>query len=172
VLKYREEVESRIASTPESNIDMSPEAIEKRRQNNLDAFRLADYSEKVKEFLTVTEDCNQYVHFLPPEMKDTYCGEELELIKAWSGASCLYLSFNPDGVCHETDDPNVYFCEFSCFGDTDWIGNNAPGKYRNNYIYILRFAEDGRLRCIEEFLNPVNKFNSINVSIPSFPYYF
>jgi ketosteroid isomerase-like protein len=172
VLKFRKEAGSRMTPPPASNIDMSPEAIEKRRRNNLDAYRQADHYKAIMELLSVTEDCAHQVYFLPPEMKDAYYGEELELIEAWSGASCQKLVFDTGGVCHATDDPNVYFCEFSCFGDTDWIGNNAPGKYRNNYFYILRFADDGRLRCVEEYLNPINKFNSINVSIPSFPYYF
>ena len=30
----------------------------------------------------------------------------------------------------------------------------------------------GRIAYCEEVLNPINKFNSIDVSIPSFPYYF
>ena len=39
---------------------------------------------------------------------------------------------------------------------------------------VTEFAGDGRGRiaCCEEVLNHINKFNSIDVSIPSFPYYF
>ena len=59
-----------------------------------------------------------------------------------------------------------------CWGRVDWLGNNAPGHYRNRYFYVLRFDDLGRIACCEEVLNPINKFNSIGVSIPSFPYYF
>ena len=60
-----------------------------------------------------------------------------------------------------------------CWGEVDWVGNNAPGAhYRNRYFYVLRFDNAGRIACCEEVLNPINKFNSIGVSIPSFPYYF
>jgi len=113
------------------------------------------------------------VWFLPPEMCETYPPEMMERVEAWTVMSCKKIDFDEAGRYWATDDPSVYFAEYMCWGDVDWIGNNAPGgHYRNRYFYVLRFDEAGRIACCEEVLNPINKFNSIGVSIPSFPYYF
>lgn len=154
-------------------LDMSPEAIRQRIQNNLDAFRCGDYFYALANIATFAPDYDSKVWFLPPEMKESYPAEMMERVEAWTAVSCPKIDFDEAGQYWATDDPHVYFCEYMCWGDVDWVGNNAPGAhYRNRYFYVLRFDDAGRIACCEEVLNPVNKFNSIGVSIPSFPYYF
>jgi ketosteroid isomerase-like protein len=157
----------------EKPLDLSPEAIQKRIQDNLDAFRCGDYFDALTNKATFAPNHESHVWFLPPEMKEEYPPEMMERVEAWTSVSCPKIDFDESGVYFPTDDPQVYFCEYMCWGDVDWVGNNAPGgHYRNRYFYILRFDEAGRIRDCEEVLNPINKFNSIGVSIPSFPYYF
>lgn len=154
-------------------LDMSPDAIRQRIQRNLDAFRCGDYFYALANIATFAPDYDSKVWFLPPEMKESYPPEMMERVEAWTAVSCPKIDFDEAGQYWATDDPHVYFCEYMCWGDVDWVGNNAPGAhYRNRYFYVLRFDDAGRIACCEEVLNPINKFNSIGVSIPSFPYYF
>lgn len=154
-------------------LDTSPEAVAKRISNNLLAFMSGDYWQAVTTLASYAPDCGSKVWFLPPQMQESYPPELMPRVEAWSMLSCPSIEFDHRGVVYATDDPLVYFCEYMCKGVTDWIGNNAPNsRYRNRYFYILRFNEAGQIKMYEEILNPINKFNSINVSLPSFPYYY
>lgn len=163
---------SQEAPAPEEELDRSPEAVRRRIQNNLDAFRSGDYFYALKHIATYAPNYESKVWFLPPEMQESYPPEMMDRVEAWTSLSCPKIDFDTAGRYWATDDPHVYFCEYMCWGRVDWLGNNAPGHYRNRYFYVLRFDDLGRIACCEEVLNPINKFNSIGVSIPSFPYYF
>ena len=154
-------------------LDESPAAVAKRTLDNLEALCRPDYWDAENTMTSYSPDCESVVWFLPPEMKESYPPELMDRVNAWSELSCPNIDFDEDGRYWATDDPHVYFCEYMCSGLVDWIGNNAPGgHYRNRYFYILRFDDLGRVKRSEEILNPINKFNSIGVSLPTFPYYF
>lgn len=146
---------------------------EQKIQKTLDAFRSPDYWYQVSHEASYQDGFTAYVWCLPPEMdKDaTYDGEELARVEAWSVLSCPEIDFHEGGITWKADDADIYFGEYDCKGTTTWLGNDVVGKYRNNYFYILRMNEKGEVAVSEEFLNPINKMNSINVSVPSFPYY-
>ena len=161
------------AQQDETNLDASPEAVAKRIQDNLNSFRRPNYWDAVSQMASFAPGYDSKVWFLPPEMKEFYPPEMMERVETWSLLSCPQIDFDEAGQYWETDDPHVYFCEYMCTGVVDWIGNNAPGaNYRNRYFYVLRFDDLGRITGCEEVLNPINKFNSIGISIPTFPYYF
>jgi hypothetical protein len=149
-------------------IDNSPEAVAKRLASNL-----AVYTDPNAGYdaVTQTEDCDMKVWFLPPEMKETYFGDEKIGIDIWSRRSIISARFLPDAVIYETDVPNTYFVECGFEGVTEWLGNNVRGAYRNRYV-MFHIYENGAMKAHHEYLNPINKFNSINKSLPSFPYYF
>lgn len=97
-------------------------------------------------------------------------------MEAWGQLSSVYAGdvppyFDPNGKVYATLDPSLFICEYSVYGSSDWIGNNCPGMYRNQYFHVFRLDELGRIVLHEEYLNPINKFNSINVSLPTFPYF-
>lgn len=157
----------------EEVLDDSPEAIAKRIQDNLEAFMRPDYFDALMNQAVFAPNHESKVWFLPPEMKESYPAEMMERVEAWTTLSCPAIDFDEAGSYWATDDPHVYFAEYMCYGKVDWIGNDAPGAhYRNRYFYVIRFDDLGRIACCEEVLNPINKFNSIGVSIPTFPYYF
>lgn len=156
---------------PAAPMDNSPAAVAKRLSNNLSVYRDAlDYTAE-GEVMTLTEDCEWRVWFLPPEMKAAYFGDEKIGIDIWTTRSVISYKYLPDAVIYETDDPSVYFIETGGNGISEWQGNNVRGAYRNRYVMFDKF-ENGALSKHHEYLNPINKFNSINKSIPSFPYYF
>ncbi len=150
-----------------------PDSVNTRIANNLAAFMNGDYWKSVATIATYQPGYDSKVWFLPPEMRESYPEEDMERVEMWSLLSCPYIEFDRRGRVWETDDPHVYFGEYRCIGITDWIGNNKPNsRYRNRYFYILHMNDAGEISGCEEILNPINKYNSINVSVPSFPYYF
>jgi ketosteroid isomerase-like protein len=156
---------------PAAPMDNSPAAVAKRLSNNLSVYRDAlDYTAE-GEVMTLTENCEWRVWFLPPEMKAAYYGDEKIGIDIWTTRSVISYKYHADAVIYETDDPSIYFIECGGSGIAEWQGNNVRGAYRNSYVMFDQF-ENGALIKHHEYLNPVNKFNSINKSIPSFPYYF
>jgi ketosteroid isomerase-like protein len=156
---------------PAAPMDNSPSAVAKRLSNNLAVYRDAlDYSAEA-DMMTLAENCEWRVWFLPPEMKAAYYGDEKIGIDIWTARSVISYKYMPGAVIYETDDPSVYFIECGGNGISEWQGNNVRGAYRNRYVMFDQF-ENGALIRHHEYLNPVNKFNSINKSIPSFPYYF
>ena len=157
----------------EEKLDASPEAVAKRIQANLEAFMRPDYFDALTNQAVFAPNHESKVWFLPPEMKESYPAEMMDRVEAWTTLSCPAIDFDEAGSYWATDDPHVYFAEYMCYGKVDWIGNDAPGAhYRNRYFYVIRFDDLGRIAGCEEVLNPINKFNSIGVSIPTFPYYF
>lgn len=159
------------AEPAQTEPDMSPEAIEVRMKNNLNAFRNGDYFKSLEEMATYSPDYESKVWFLPPEMKAEYPDNLLPRVHAWTELSCPWIIFDQRGKVYATDDPSIWFCEYMCYGETDWVGNNCRGMYRNRYFYRIEFDEAGRMKKCEEFLNPINKYNSVNISLPSFPYW-
>jgi hypothetical protein len=152
-------------------MDKSPAASSRRLSNNLAVYRQGmDFSQEAG-VQTLTDDCEWRVWFLPPEMKAAYFGDEKIAINIWTERSVKSYKYIPGAVVYETDDPSVYFTETGGAGWSEWQGNNVRGRYRNRYVMFDKF-ENGAMVKHHEYLNPVNKYNSINVSIPTFPYYF
>jgi ketosteroid isomerase-like protein len=157
---------------PEADIDMSPEAVNKRIQKGLYLFThvTSDNPAAMEEYYA--PGIQHRVWFLPPEMKGNYPDEIMPRVMAWINLSCPTVALDDKSTFYPTDDPCIYFAELRGSGATNWIGNNCAGHYRNRYFFIFRFDAAGRIKGVEEFLNPINKFNSINTSLPSFPYFF
>jgi len=152
-------------------MDKSTAASAKRLANNLAVYKQGmDYKQEAG-VQTLTDNCEWRVWFLPPEMKAAYFGDEKIAINIWTDRSVLSYKYIPGAVIYETDDPTVYFTETGGAGISEWQGNNIRGRYRNRYVMFDKF-ENGAMVRHHEYLNPINKFNSINVSIPTFPYYF
>ena len=161
-------------------LDMSEEAIAARFAQNIAFMNGEEGAEEI--------DGANYINrvlFMPPEMYEPETYEADEWMASWSVASILGgeesdliddlgmpLGYGGCSV-YETDDPLIYFNESSYVDVCDWIGNGTgPSYYRNWYIHVYRFNPDGTIQQGEEHLNPINKFNCINVSIPSFPYFY
>jgi hypothetical protein len=155
---------------PAEPMDTSPAAVAKRLSNNLDIYRGSDRSVKA-DMETLDKNCEWRVWFLPPEMKAAYYGDEKIGINIWQARSVISYKYLNDTVIYETDDPSIYFIECGGCGTTNWQGNNVRGAYRNRYV-LFRQSKNGAVIKHHEYLNPINKFNSINKSIPTFPYYF
>lgn len=154
---------------PTPEYDLSPEACEARRAENIDRFS-SDKAGYACSPIKVNEGFQRFVWFVPPEMKDSYSAEEEPFMSLWSGLSAESWAFLPGAIVYETEDPNEAFFEASAHGMYHWEGNHSFGGYMNRYLMHITMNEQGLCTRYDEYLNPINKMNSINQSIPSFPW--
>lgn len=149
--------------------DLSPEACQQRRQSNIDCY-LSTETGYAWNPIQAPTGYQRFVWFVPPEMKDFYDEEEVKFMTLWTNASYDSFAYLPGTKIFETEDPNEVFYESSAMGDYHWEGNHSHGGYMNRYLLHICLDEQGFCTRYDEYLNPINKMNSINKSIPSFPW--
>lgn len=167
VPKYREERLAR-ESAP-FTFDASPEAVKARMAQNVSAFCAATSEENHKTFDHPT-NYDRTVYWLPHEMKEHVEGDEIDQMEAWTWGSMHTWKLMEDAIAYPTEDPKCFFFETGGYGDVSWLGNDSHGGYQNRYIKYMEMDENGFIIKYGEYVNPINKFNSINKSIPSFPW--
>ena len=149
--------------------DPSPEAAKARMAQNVTAFCASTSAENHKTFDHPT-NYDRTVYWLPPVMKEHVEGDEVDQMEAWTWASMHDWKLMEDAVAYPTEDPLCFFFETGGYGDVSWLGNHSHGGYQNRYIKYMEMDENGFIIKYGEYVNPINKFNSINVSIPTFPW--
>lgn len=154
---------------PAQVYDLSHNACEVRRLENIDRF-LSTKPGYACSPVKVSEGFLRYVWFVPPEMKDHYASDETPFMELWSSLSTASFSFLPGSILYETEDPHECFFEPCAYGMYHWMGNNSFGGYMNRYLCHIEMNEQGFATRYDEYLNPINKMNSINQSIPTFPW--
>lgn len=167
VPKYREARLER--ETAPFEFDMSPAAAKTRMAQNVSAFCAATSAENHKTFDHPTA-YDRTVYWLPPVMKEHIEGEEVDQMEAWTWASMHSWKLMEDAVVYPTEDPKCLFFETGGYGDVSWMGNHSHGGYHNRYLKYMEMDENGFIVKYGEYVNPINKFNSINKSIPTFPW--
>jgi hypothetical protein len=92
---------------------------------------------------------------------------------AWTKASSPWMYRDTRSVIYPTQNDSVYFIEMNGHGPGRWRGNGCDdGHYHQAYLIVLKFDALGQVAVRDEVLNPVNKYNCVNLSLPSFPYYY
>ena len=168
-----------------SSLDMSPEAIAQRRQYNLETNLCGIGREKYRKLETINPAFSGGAWFIPHEMDQiAHCRIPQRLDGndfpeglgargfAWTKASSPWMYRDTRSTIFPTDDENVFFIEMHGHGPGRWRGNHCDnGHYHQPYLLILKLDRAGRILVRDEVLNPINKYNCVNISIPSFPYY-
>lgn len=168
-----------------AGLDMSPEAIARRRTYNLETNLCGNQREKYRQLETVNPKFSGGAWFIPHEMDQVaHCRVEQRLDGfdfpeelaargfAWTKASSPWMYRDTRSILFPTDDENVYFVEMHGHGPGRWRGNGCDnGHYHQPYLLILKFDRAGRMLVRDEVLNPINKYNCVNLTLPSFPYY-
>ena len=151
-------------------LELTEEAASKRAQNNVLSFITLDSKAAAKKRIS-SPDFRHAVWNAPPDMMEEYPVEDLEAFDAWVWASITGpWAGHPDMIPYATDDPHFYFLEAGGYGQVEWVGNYAKGGYGNRYIKYIEIDDNGLLARWDENLNPISKFNSINIPLPTFPY--
>lgn len=152
------------------------ESLQRKIKETLDFFVHPDYwNPKVKDVLAA-----DFVHeltFAPADMPRVYRGRAYDALNEWLDRH-LKGGEIYDEVFYQTTDPHIYITEYNCLFETDWgytekqINAGAHGRYPNREISYIELDDQGRCCRLDEYLNTMSKFLSINASIPTFPYMF
>lgn len=151
-------------------VDHTPESMERQVQATLNFFINPSYWDP--EVNCVLAD--DFVHELvdaPADMPRVYRGTEYDSINAWLGAhmgDCELF----DLQFYHTQDEHVYIAEFTCSVPVTWGGCDGGGHYSNREISYIELNDAGLCSRLDEYFHTMSKFNSIGVSVPSFPYLF
>ncbi len=171
------------------DLDMSEEAIQTRRKYNLEQLICGVEREKYRRLTTAGErNSAGGAWFIPDAVPWNENPDEPEMVsrgrhnlsldeqvraQAWMKASSPWQYRDTRGRIYPTDDKNVWFLEVYWHGPARWIGSGDDhGHYHENYMFIVKFDDAGRIIQQTEILNPIYKYNAVNVSLPSFPYYY
>lgn len=168
-----------------TGLDMSPEAIAQRRKYNLETNLCGNQREKYRRLETIHPSFSGGAWFIPHEMDQVAHSRVEQRLDghdfppelaargfAWTKASSPWMYRDTRSILFPTDDENVWFAEMHGHGPGRWRGNGCDnGHYHQPYFLILKFDRAGRLLVRDEVLNPVNKYNCVNLTLPSFPYY-
>lgn len=168
-----------------AGLDLSPEAVALRRKYNLETNLCGIRRETYRRLETTNPRFSGGAWFIPHEMDQVaHCRvpqrldgldfpEELAARGfAWTKASSPWMYRDTRSVLFPTDDESVWFAEMHGHGPGRWRGNGCDnGHYHQPYFLILKFDKAGRILVRDEVLNPINKYNCVNLTLPSFPYY-
>lgn len=171
VLDFEKSAERLKNTPPRPEYDLSPEACAKRAVININSF-IDAYTDNLR---TYSETYRHAIWNAPPAMLEEYPPEQYHVFDQWIADSMQDKWYWHEGQStpYATDDPHIYFFELGGGSfKINWQGNNITGGYANRYIKFLELDDYGFIQRYDETLNPINKFNSINQILPSFPFMF
>ena len=152
---------------PAPVIQHTPESLERQIEATLNFFINPSYWEPEINCVLADDFIHELV-FAPKDMPRVYKGTEYDSINAWlaehMGDGRVF-----DCKFYNTDDPHVFIAEFNCYFDVTWGGAVEGGHYSNREISYIEINDAGLCTRLDEYFNTTSKFNSIGVSIPSFP---
>ncbi len=155
----------------EEELDMSPEAIYKRRQINIYQFACGYDRELCRQTETLNPDYHKMAYFTGLPYEETMEPED-DYAFAWNKVCSPWMYRDPRNKFYLTDDPNVVFVEMNAYGPGCWRTSKVKvGHYKQDYLVKLILDDEGRLLRFIEIAAPMNGMNSSATSVPSFPYY-
>ncbi len=104
----------------------------------------------------------------PYSMTESYSGKSFDVQTEWMFRTVPEWHSDPHNAAYETTDPDVIIVESEGYGRTTW--SNTDGHYCQRELQIA-FLQDGKVKHFRVYFNPLCKFNSLNQSIPSIPFF-
>lgn len=152
---------------PAPIIQHTEESLSKQIEATLNFFINPSYWDPEVNCVLADDFIHELV-FAPRDMPRVYQGTEYDSINAWLGRHMgegrVY-----DCKFYNTHDPHVFIAEFNCYFDVTWGGATEGGHYSNREISYIELNDAGLCARLDEYFCTTGKFNSIGVSIPSFP---
>ncbi len=172
-------------SESDAEVDMSPELVESRIKNNLKESACGVEREKYRRLTTANPGFTGAAWFVPDDRPWSEAPDPVMVtdnkeppreaqirIHAWLKSSSPWMYRDTRSKIYPTEDKHVYFVEMNSHGPARWHGNGCDhGHYHQPYFLIIKFDDAGRMTHRAEILSPLNKYASVNCSLPSFPYY-
>ncbi len=144
-----------------------PEALEANAKRALDTFVNVEFWEE-EQYPVYSQNFAHELPFTPENMPRRYVGREYDALNEWLQEHTKTWIVHDGTVLYETDIEGEYVIESAGNGHMTW-SNSGGATYQNRHISWLKIV-DGYATDYYEYFNPVCKFNSIGVSIPTIPY--
>lgn len=123
----------------------------------------ADFDEPIYT-TSVIEVCP----YAPHNMPEVYSGKSFDVQAEWMFRACPeWNTPAPPKIYHSTD-PDVIVIRSDGYGRTTW--SHAEGHYLQRELQVA-FLDKGKIKHFRVYFNPLNKFASMNLSIPTIPYF-
>ena len=104
----------------------------------------------------------------PYAMPEAYEGAAFDVENKWMFENCVDMVAPDSTPYYWSEDGRWLIIESNCHLRTLWSGHQ--GHYTQRELYMV-YLEGGKIRHFRVYFNPINKFSSMNQSVPSFPYF-
>lgn len=104
----------------------------------------------------------------PYSMPEAYMGTDFDVENKWMFEHCVDMVAPDSTPYYWSVDGRWLIIEANCYLRTLWSGHE--GHYIQRELYMV-YLERGKIRHFRVYFNPINKFSSMNQSVPSFPYF-
>lgn len=105
---------------------------------------------------------------VPYSMPEAYSGVDFDIENKWMFEVCLDMVGPETTPAYQSPDGKWLMVEANCYLRTLWSGHQ--GHYTQRELYMV-YLVDGKISHFRVYFNPINKFSSMNQSVPSFPYF-
>lgn len=105
---------------------------------------------------------------VPFSMPEAYSGRAFDIENKWMFDNCLDMVSPASTPYYLSEDGKWLIIEENCYLRTLW--SHHEGHYTQRELYMI-YLEKGKVRHFRVYFNPLNKFSSMNQSVPSFPYF-
>lgn len=105
---------------------------------------------------------------VPYSMPEAYQGVEFDRENKWMFDTCVDMVAPDHSPHYLSRDGRWLIIEANCYLRTLWSGHE--GHYTQRELYMI-YLEQGKIQHFRVYFNPINKFSSMNQSVPSFPYF-
>ena len=107
--------------------------------------------------------------FAPMDMAETWEGEAFDVQCEWMFRTVEEWNTDEKVPLYRCTDPHIIIVESCGYGKTSW--SNCNGHYTQRELQIVHLNDAGKIDHFRVYFNCLNKFNSMNQSIPAFPYF-
>ena len=151
----------------EPDLTHDPKLMAENNQRAVATFVNVEFWEE-SQYPIYTQTFAHELPFTPYNMPRRYVGKEYDALNEYLQLHTHDWVVHEGTVLYETDEEGEYIIESAGHGFMTW-SHSGGGVYQNRHVSWLKMV-DGYATDYYEYFNPLNKFNSMGVSVPSIPY--
>lgn len=114
-------------------------------------------------------DMVEVTPYAPMDMLERWAGKDFDIQTEWMFRNVPEWNVMDPAPFYQGADPNVIVVESYGYGRVSW--SNREGHYTQRELQIVHLDEKGKIDHFRVYFNPIQKFSSMNQSVPSFPYF-
>lgn len=114
-------------------------------------------------------DMVEVTPYVPMDMLERWEGTDFDIQSEWMFRTVPEWNVTDQIPFYQSVDPSIIIVESYGYGRTTW--SNKCGHYTQRELQIVHLDDAGKIDHFRVYFNPLNKFNSMNQSVPTFPYF-